>query len=175
MKKKLWKQWRFWMEVVLGLLLLLAVGVIFILSDEINNMNKALDQYGYFYDSKEEDIFLDKNKLSAAEKNKAQYGNTLLEPNEFANLLDQLLLMAEDPNSFTYDEAESILIDLDSELYIRDVSEQEKENGKSMIEQIDEIYLTADENDREITDTETSIIANNLSEISKLLPKTYDN
>lgn len=175
MKKKLWKQWRFWMEVVLGLLLLLAVGVIFILSDEINNMNKALDQYDYFYDSKEKDIFIDKNKLSATEKNEAQYGNTLLEPNEFANLLDQLLVMAENPNSFTYDEAESVLIDLEAELYIRDISEQEKENGKDMINQILEQYSNADKYDREITETSRSIIANNLSEISKLLPKTYDN
>lgn len=175
MKKKLWKQWRFWMEIVLGILLVLSVGTVFIVSDEINNMNKALDKYNYFYDTKEKDIFLDKNKLSTTEKNKQQYGNTLLEPDDFANLLDQLLLMAEDPNSFTYDEAESILSDLEAELYVRKISTQERENGKDMIDQILEQYSNADKYDREITDTSQSIIANNLSEISKLLPKTYNN
>ncbi|MGQ9412199.1 hypothetical protein [Streptococcus pluranimalium] len=56
MKKKLWKQWRFWMEVVLGLLLVLSFGVIFILSDEINNINKALSDGGMSYNQKNKEI-----------------------------------------------------------------------------------------------------------------------
>ncbi|MEQ9810314.1 hypothetical protein [Streptococcus jiangjianxini] len=175
MKKKLWKQWRFWLEVVLGLLVVFFAFAAFALGNEISDMNDALAKYNYFYDSDEKDIFINSDKLTSTEKNKAQYGKTLLEPNEFANLLDQLVLMAEDPNSFDYEEAESVLTDLESELYIRKITTQEKENGKDMISQILEIYSNADKYDKEITDTATSIIANNLSEISKLLPKTYKN
>ncbi|HFR3883958.1 TPA: hypothetical protein ACHVIE_001200, partial [Streptococcus suis] len=101
------------------------------------------------------------------------YGDTLMDSSKFAIFLDQLVLMAEDANAFTYDEADSILIDLEGELAIRNITDQERKNGQAMIDQIQEFYFNADEYDRDISQTEQSLIANNLSEISKLLAKTF--
>lgn len=56
MKKKLWKQWRFWMEVVLGLLLVFFIFSTFVLSDEISDIDKALSDGGMSYNQKNKEI-----------------------------------------------------------------------------------------------------------------------
>ncbi|MEQ9764589.1 hypothetical protein [Streptococcus jiangjianxini] len=57
MKKKLWKQWRFWLEVALGLLSLFFMLGAFGFAAEISDMNNALGEHNYYYDSKEKEIF----------------------------------------------------------------------------------------------------------------------
>lgn len=59
MKKKLWKQWRFWLEVVLGLLLLFFMLASFGLSEEVDNINASLKDYGMSYNTENKEIVFD--------------------------------------------------------------------------------------------------------------------
>ncbi|HFI0040328.1 TPA: hypothetical protein ACGOTH_000762 [Streptococcus suis] len=179
-KKRFWQNWRFWFELLLGFIIVILSLLLFAYVDESIKIEKALSKYNYYYDSKLEDIFVtsdstenEQSTNQSSSSSGVDYGDTLMDSSKFAIFLDQLVLMAEDANAFTYDEADSILIDLEGELAIRNITDQERKNGQAMIDQIQEFYFNADEYDRDISQTEQSLIANNLSEISKLLAKTF--
>lgn len=182
--KKYLKMPLFWSTVILSILCMFFFRAAIIMAGQIDDMEKALNKYSYFYDEKTKDIYVQANGVSSQEtassstemssseemtssssltlESSTEKSPALIKTEEIAN---NMVKMGAVPSSFNHAEATETLQNVRETIENLVANESDRSKGLSLVDTIQGYYDNAKDNNRSLSDIEESLISSAIDTI----------